>query len=101
VLYAGGNTSQSAQFLTRVGSLIADMLGFWSHHSGGQSLWTYCNQKRVQPLDLYLGWVEGVACPRCAEAEVYRALAPELCRKAPASCGVHSPGLVGCVGGSL
>jgi hypothetical protein len=36
ILSAGGNTSQSALFLTRVGSLIADMLGFWYHHSGGQ-----------------------------------------------------------------
>jgi hypothetical protein len=93
ILYAGGNTSNSPLFLTRVGSLIADMLGFWWHHSGGQSLYEYCRttrKKRVHPLDLYLGWVEGIACGRCAEVEVYEALEPELCKKRPAACGDHA-----------
>jgi hypothetical protein len=72
VLYVGGNTSKSPLFLTRVGSLIADMLGFWWHHSGGQSLWKHCRDHGLHPLDLYLGWVEGFACPRCAERQVLR-----------------------------
>jgi hypothetical protein len=91
ILYVGGNTSNSALFLTRVGSLIADMLGFWWHHSGGQSLWKHCRDHGLHPLDLYLGWAENVSCPRCAEREVYDALDPELGKKVPAQCRVdHS-----------
>ncbi len=90
VLYAGGNTSQAEYlFLTRVGSLIADMLGFWWHHTGGQSLWRYCRKKGIHPLDLYLGWVKGIPCGRCAEMEIYRKLKPELCKRTPAGCAKH------------
>jgi len=89
ILYAGGNTSESPLFLTRVGSLIADMLGFWWHHSGGQSLYKYCTEKGLHPLDLYLGWVEGIPCSRCAEAEVYRTLKPLLSKRVPPRCSTH------------
>jgi hypothetical protein len=97
ILYAGGNTGNSPRFLTRVGDLIADMLGFWWHHSGGQSLYKHCKEKGIHPLDLYLGWVEGIRCPRCAEAEVYRALAPLRSEKVPARCQVHARPLRGCL----
>lgn len=97
VLYVGGNTSTSSLFLTRVGSLIADMLGFWWHHSGGQSLYKHCEENGIHPLDLYLGWVERVACGRCAEAEIHRALQPLLCKKLPAGCKNHTPALCGCL----
>jgi hypothetical protein len=94
ILYAGSNTSQSPLFVIRVGSLIADMLGFFTnefgHHSGGQSLYGYCTTKGLHPLDLYLGWVEGIPCSRCAEVEVHRALEPSLCKKVPAKCNNHT-----------
>src|SRR5207302_830702 len=51
VLYVGGNTGDSDRFITRVGDLIADMLGFWGeqtgHHSGGIRLWEYCHKNRI------------------------------------------------------
>ena len=99
ILYVGGNTSGSPLFLTRVGSLIADMLGFWWHHSGGQSLYNHCKDKGLHPLSLYLGWAENVRCCRCAEAEVYFALKPprEICKRMPARCKQHSPPLRGCL----
>jgi hypothetical protein len=97
VLYVGGNTSTSPLFLTRVGSLIADMLGFWWHHSGGQSLYTYCKENNVHPLNLHLGWAENISCCRCAEVEVYRALEPSLCKRVPASCKEYVPPLCGCL----
>ena len=97
ILYVGGNTGKSPRFLTRVGDLIADMLGFWWHSSGGQSLYMYCKENGLHPLDLYLGWAEGVPCSRCAETEVYWALGPpELCKKVPAGCKVHLPPLCAC-----
>src|SRR5580700_4006719 len=47
VLYVGSNTGESSRFVTRVGDLIADMHGFYGtktgHHSGGQTLWRWCN----------------------------------------------------------
>jgi hypothetical protein len=99
ILYVGGNSSHSPLFAVRVGSLIADMLGFFTndfgHHSGGQHLWQYCHANRCpprHPLDLYLGWVENVACPRCAEMAVFCALQPSLCRKVPPACQTHAGG---------
>src|SRR5262245_28676742 len=54
VLYVGSNTGASNRFITRIGDLIADMLGFWGeqtgHHSGGQSLWKYCREHGINPL---------------------------------------------------
>jgi len=66
-LYAGSNTGRSMRFRTRVGALIADMFGFFGtetgHHSGGQTLHRYCKDKRVNPKELYIGWVKGCGCP--------------------------------------
>jgi hypothetical protein len=90
VLYVGGNTGKSPRFMTRVGDLVADMLGLWYHHSGGQWLYNYCEQEGFHPLDLYLGWVEGVSCSRCAENEVYQRLSPKRREKSPARCKVHT-----------
>jgi hypothetical protein len=95
ILYAGSNSSQSALFVVRVGSLIADMLGFFTelrgHHSGGQSLWKHCRDEGLHPLDLFLGWVDGIRCSRCAEAEVHGELSPLLSKIGPARCKIHSP----------
>ena len=93
VLYVGGNTGSSARFRTRIGDLLADMLGFFGestgHHSGGQSLCQWCRSNRVNPLDLYLGWQSAVHCGRCAEMRLYKALKPELNKNRPARCTVH------------
>jgi len=105
ILYVGSNTSKSPLFVIRVGSLIADLLGFFTndygHHSGGQSLWYYCRDNHIHPLDLYLGWVEGVPCTRCAEREVYDALKPLRSKKAPAGCYACSPPHRVCFPGSI
>jgi hypothetical protein len=100
ILYTGGNTSASPRFLVRVGELITDLLGFFTdthgRHSGGASLWFHCRDNNLHPLDLYLGWAEGVPCPRCSECEVYRTLEPLLCRRKPAACKVHREPLSAC-----
>lgn len=96
VLYVGGNTGKSKRFPTRIGDLLADTFGFFGsetgHHSGGQSLWEWCRQERVNPLDLYIGWRTGVRCGRCAEARAYERLAPKLNKKRPARCKNHGQG---------
>jgi hypothetical protein len=93
-LYVGGNTSRSPRFRARVGSLIADLFGFYSeragHHSGGQSLHRWCRANDVQPLDLFIAWVDPGACHRCLEIDLERELSPALNRKAPARCEHHS-----------
>lgn len=96
VLYVGGNTGKSPRFLARVGDLIADMLGFWPHSSGGQSIYNHCKEKGVHPLGLYLGWVENVPCCRCGEREVYQVLGPSLGKIMPPRCPTHSPPLLAC-----
>ena len=92
-LYAGGTTGKSKRFCTRVGDLIADMLGFFGedtgHHSGGQHLYDYCEKNEINPLDLFLGWAEHCSCFRCAEASIIKNLAPQLNRKSPARCPKH------------
>src|SRR5262249_40062412 len=94
ILYAGGNTSQSPLFVIRVGLLISGMVrlypGGLRRYSGGRWLYGYCTEKGFPPLDLFLGWVEGIPCSRCAEAEVHRALEPSLCKKVPARCTNHT-----------
>jgi hypothetical protein len=93
VLYVGSNTGESDRFITRIGDLIADMLGFWGqqtgHHSGGMRLWEYCHKNRINPLDLFLGWQVERPCVRCAEYDIFTALAPKLNRKRPARCSAH------------
>lgn len=79
-LYLGGNTGNSQRFCTRIGDLIADLHGFWDggtgHHSGGQSLYKWCKENKVQPGNLFIGWATRVSwCDRCAEGEIVSLLA--------------------------
>jgi hypothetical protein len=94
VLYVGSNTGESDRFITRIGDLIADMLGFWGnntgHHSGGTRLWEYCRENRINPLDLFLGWQIERPCVRCGEYDLFSSLIPKLTRKRPGRCGVHA-----------
>jgi hypothetical protein len=93
-LYAGGTTGKSKRFSTRIGDLIADMLGFFNddtgHHSGGQTLHEFCYQNKINPLDLYIGWAGNCNCFRCAEVELVKNLSPKLNKKAPARCPKHN-----------
>jgi hypothetical protein len=74
-LYFGGNTGRSPRFRTRIGDLIADMHGFYcdstGHHSGGQSVFKWCQETNVSPGDLFLGWAVAPSwCSRCAELDL-------------------------------
>jgi hypothetical protein len=95
ILYVGSNTKNPELFLKRVGDLIIDMLGFWGdkensgHHSGGRTLYNYCRKERIHPLDLFLGWQQGITCARCAENDSYWTLKPMESKKAPARCFEH------------
>ena len=84
------------RFRTRVGELIAHMFGFFvegtasgSKHSGGRSLFHYCSKKRLDPRELYIGWLENCTCYRCAENEVYDQLEPLLNKQRPGRCTEH------------
>jgi hypothetical protein len=92
-LYVGGNTGKSARFRTRMGDLIADMFGFYGestgHHSGGQSLNSYCRKTGTNPKDLFVGWARDCACGRCGEVDLYACLQPKLNKKRPAACKRH------------
>ena len=93
-LYVGGTTGKGARFRTRIGDLIADLLGFYGsetgHHSGGQSLHKWCKQHSVDPLSLSIAWVKGAACHRCLEVNLVAGLSPSLNRKAPPGCRIHN-----------
>ena len=94
-LYVGGITGRSLRFRTRVGDLLADMLGFFGtgrsngHHSGGKSLHRWCRRENVNPMDLHLAWVKRTNCHRCLEVNLVSELKPLLNRKAPARCKIH------------
>ena len=92
-LYIGGNTGNSARFRTRIGDLLADAFGFYTsetgHHSGGQRIHRWCLDERVNPLDLYIAWINGTECHRCLEYRLYRALNPFLNRQVPSKCTAH------------
>ena len=102
VLYVGGNTGSSSRFVTRIGDLIADIHGFWGertgHHSGGQTLWKWCDHHRVHPGDLWLAWARN-PCVRCAERHLYETLPRAtrddfsttglLNKKSPPRCSQH------------
>ena len=92
-LYVGGNTSTSERFRTRMGDLIADLFGFYSsatgHHSGGQSLNAYCRKHKINPKNLYVGWVARCECRRCAEIELFDKFTPRLNKKRPSYCRLH------------
>jgi len=102
-LYIGGNTGVSKRFCTRVGDLIADLYGFFDgntgHHSGGQSLYWWCQENNVHPGDLHLAWATRRPwCSRCAEIELAslfvsewenRASAGLLNKNRPPACIEH------------
>jgi len=91
-LYVGGISGRSARFCTRVGDLLADMFGFYGggtgHSSGGQHVHDWCRRKKVNPLNLYLGWYVPVPddCNRCIERKWHRDIRPELNRYTPPRC---------------
>ena len=92
-LYVGGNTGKSARFRTRLGDLIADAFGFYTHetghHSGGQHIHRWCAVVGINPLDLHLAWIEGTDCHRCLEGRLVKRLSPTLNRHSPSRCSVH------------
>jgi hypothetical protein len=56
---------RSSFLIRRIGSLIADILGFYikslyhvkkGHHSGGQTIHSKCIEINKNPLDLYISW---------------------------------------------
>lgn len=93
LLYVGGNTGRSARFRTRIGDLLADMFGFFceetGHHSGGRSLYRWCRENDISPMDLHIAWVLNTKCHRCAEIYLFRDLSPKLNKNAPARCRSH------------
>lgn len=74
-LYVGSSGENSNRFCTRIGDLVADMLGFYDgntgHHSGGQKIWEWCRKQETNPLDLYMAWKTHVQCVRCEENYYY------------------------------
>ena len=104
-LYFGGNTGTSERFCTRIGDLIADIYGLFDggtgHHSGGQSLWFWCNEQGTKPGDLFISWAKPVSpnwCSRCAEISLARLLVPKwddrlnfglLNKNRPPACKIH------------
>ena len=92
-LYVGGNTGRSPRFRTRIGDLVADVFGFFSnatgHHSGGQSINAFCRENKLNPKGLFIGWLEGCECARCAENELFERLDPKLNKNRPARCRSH------------
>lgn len=93
-LYVGGNSVNSNRFRTRVGDLIADMFGFYGgetgHHSGGIFLHEWCQENSVNPLDLYIAWVNNATCFRCVEIDLYLNHHPALNKKRPSKCSQHN-----------
>jgi len=95
-LYVGGLTGRSERMTTRVGDLVADLLGFFGggtgHHSGGQRLYEWCLEHAVHPLELHVGWLEDpAACRRCTEVEWNARLTPAFNAVAPPACRDHGP----------
>jgi hypothetical protein len=100
-LYVGGNTGDSQRFCTRIGDLIADLHGLWDggtgHHSGGQSLYSWCRTNKVHPGSLRIGWATRTPwCDRCAEVELVSLLATSreergtlLNKSRPPACRTH------------
>jgi len=92
-LYVGGNTGNGPRFRTRIGDLLADAFGFYGsktgHSSGGQHVHQWCREHHVNPLDLYIAWIEGTECHRCLEGRLFRGLKPKLNRSTPSRCKSH------------
>jgi hypothetical protein len=96
-LYVGGNSHNSDRFRTRVGDLIADMLGLYGeetgHHSGGRKIHQWCMSHDVHPRDLWLGWATARPwCSRCAERFVTAEIVEFdllLNERTPPDCSEH------------
>jgi hypothetical protein len=93
-LYIGSNTGASKRFRTRIGDLIADMFGFFvldthGHHSGGKSLYGFCEKNNLNPKNLYIAWIANCNCVRCAENEVFDRLRPRFNKRRPNKCKKH------------
>lgn len=96
-LYYGGTTGRSDRFVTRIGDLVADMHGLYGqttgHHSGGQSLYRWCDEHQVLPGELLLGWATAKDwCGRCAEirlATEFGRASTILNRISPPRCSIH------------
>ena len=92
-LYVGSNTGKSKRFRTRIGDLIADLFGFFGeetgHHSGGETIHEYCMEHRINPKELYIGWMKVVGCLRCTECKFYEQLKPSLNKNRPSRCNDH------------
>ena len=93
-LYVGSNTGKSKRFRTRIGDLIADMFGFFGeetgHHSGGEKLYKFCKEHKINPKNLYIGWLKRSQCPRCDEIEIYEKFKLNMLNKnRPALCKKH------------
>lgn len=93
LLYVGGNTGESERFRTRIGDLMANLFGFFSEetrrHSGGKRLHEWCKEHQINPLTLYIAWVDGCACHRCLEVDLFQELQPLLNRATPPACLAH------------
>ena len=95
-LYVGSTTGRTPRFATRVGDLVADLFGFYGtatgHSTGGQRLWRWCDENRVKPGHLLLGWyTQPGMCPRCEEVRLTAALRPWLNLVLPPRCPLHPP----------
>jgi hypothetical protein len=86
-LYVGGITGKSQRFRTRIGDLLADAFGFYNennrigHHSGGRHLHLWCREHKVNPLNLYIGWIKRTKCLRCLEFNLHSYWVAELEKK--------------------
>lgn len=89
-LYIGSLTGNTPRLRDRIGDLIADMFGFFFHHSGGQSIYYYCKEENLNPKELYIGWLEKCGCMRCAENYYYNLLEPKLNINKPSKCREHN-----------
>lgn len=95
-LYVGGITGRSHRFRTRIGDLLADIFGFYhmtnrkiGHHSGGRHIHQWCLKNQINPLNLYVAWIEGNECHRCLEIRLHGSLNPVLNRNFPPACNTH------------
>jgi hypothetical protein len=88
VLYVGANPGSPVRFRIRVGELVIAMLGLGKggNHPGGQSIWGWCSDKGVPPLELYLGWLVGIECAGGNEAKLFTSLRPTLNENRPPGC---------------
>jgi hypothetical protein len=70
--------------------LIIRMFGFSAaRHSGGGSLHQYCRENRLNPKNLYIGWLKNCQCVRCDENKIYDLLQPPLNKRRPPKCNGH------------